>query len=581
MDLDKRVFRVVLASPSDVQDEREAANFVVESVNRQLRDAAFAAVLELSRWETDAYPGVHALGPQGLIDERLRIEHSDILVGVFWRRFGTPVGDANSGTEHEIRRAIEAWKVSGAPQVMLYFREVPEEPTTPEEAEQIQRVCKFKQGLSLTDKTLIWEYKDPSAFSNFLHEHLWRVVMQWLGPARPASGPLSFLRVSAYSKRVCARREGMTELMADLFLHCTFDGHTPPSHTPNLIVSLSTHLPITSRIRERGVTDVVLFEVGRPGTATVIPGVIAEPGSHELIFSGVRLTNIGAHETRIFQISNLRCDCTFLPIPVEGAVYPVFAFVMITGAAIENPQHIVASVRKGLEFEARRADNLGRLEENGFEASRSTNVNERRIATLRFTEGFMDAFKSRAPTLGRAWNMCEGDAVSTGESGPICPVFADGEDGINVAGLVHNGTRLRADFSGLPAGVRIFVSTRELGYNSRSHTHLLHWEGRASPGEAMMIGDVEVRELPVENGCTAATWEVMAPLDVIRFVDFAVFASYVADSGANLPVVGTGTVQGGFTPGSHSYAPNCWSSGATPFFYSRRRTLYNVLTVTQ
>jgi hypothetical protein len=68
MDLDKRVFRVVLASPSDVQDEREAANFVVESVNRQLRDAAFAAVLELSRWETDAYPGVHALGPQGLMN---------------------------------------------------------------------------------------------------------------------------------------------------------------------------------------------------------------------------------------------------------------------------------------------------------------------------------------------------------------------------------------------------------------------------------------------------------------------------------------------------------------------------------
>ncbi len=95
------------------------AEFVVSPVNRQLRDAGFAAFLDLSRWETDAYPGMHSLGPQGFIDEltryqRLRIENSDILVGVFWKRFDTPVGDADSGTEHEIRRAMEAWKVNGA-----------------------------------------------------------------------------------------------------------------------------------------------------------------------------------------------------------------------------------------------------------------------------------------------------------------------------------------------------------------------------------------------------------------------------------------------------------------------------------
>jgi hypothetical protein len=58
-----------------------------------------------------------------LIDDQLRIEECDILIGVFWKRFGTPVGDAESGTAHEIRRAIDTWNDRGTPQVMLYFRE--------------------------------------------------------------------------------------------------------------------------------------------------------------------------------------------------------------------------------------------------------------------------------------------------------------------------------------------------------------------------------------------------------------------------------------------------------------------------
>ena len=62
------------------------------------------------RWETDAYPGFHPEGPQGLIDAILRIEDCDILIGIFWKRFGTPVSDACSGTAHEFQRAYEAWQ---------------------------------------------------------------------------------------------------------------------------------------------------------------------------------------------------------------------------------------------------------------------------------------------------------------------------------------------------------------------------------------------------------------------------------------------------------------------------------------
>src|ERR1039458_7323164 len=120
------------------------------------------------------------------------------------------------------------------------------------------------------------------------------------------------------------------------------------------------------------------------------------------------------------------------------------------------------------------------------------------------TEGFVNAFKSRAPTLGRFWNTHEWSSASTGESGSRCAVFAADKGAVQVAGLADCGTCLQAAFSNLPAGGRIFVSAHQLGYGG--HARLL------SPGgEATVIGDVEAGELPIRNGSAMAIWEVVTP----------------------------------------------------------------------
>ena len=70
----KQILRIVLSSPENVKVEREIMESVIHELNhgiavdRNLR-------LELRRWETDAYPGFQAEGPQGLIDpiQRSRI----------------------------------------------------------------------------------------------------------------------------------------------------------------------------------------------------------------------------------------------------------------------------------------------------------------------------------------------------------------------------------------------------------------------------------------------------------------------------------------------------------------------------
>src|SRR5262245_46333996 len=104
--------RVVVASPGDVQPERDLMPRIVDEVNQGIGKAKQIA-LQLSRWETDSHPGFHPLGPQGLVDDVLAIEDCDLLVGIFWKKFGTPVPDAASGTEHEFLKAYRAWQLNG------------------------------------------------------------------------------------------------------------------------------------------------------------------------------------------------------------------------------------------------------------------------------------------------------------------------------------------------------------------------------------------------------------------------------------------------------------------------------------
>jgi Domain of unknown function (DUF4062) len=140
------VIRVVVVSPGDVAAEREAVVDLVDELNHRLA-RSLGCQLSLWRWETDARPGLHLEGPQGLIDERMEIDDADVVIGIFWKRFGTPTADAASGTEHELRKAWAAWRARGRPDVMVYFSQRPAAPATSAEAEQWQRVVKFREEL--------------------------------------------------------------------------------------------------------------------------------------------------------------------------------------------------------------------------------------------------------------------------------------------------------------------------------------------------------------------------------------------------------------------------------------------------
>lgn len=170
-----RILRIVAASPDDVRLERDVLWEVAEELNRGIA-AVFGLRLEITRWETDSVPGFHAQGPQGLIDASLRIEDCDLLVGIFWKRFGTPVVGADSGTEHEFKVAYKSWRATGKPQIMIYFNQKPYMPNSKADTEQQARVLEFRD--AFPGHGLWWKYKGKAEFEKAIRNHLTQFILR-------------------------------------------------------------------------------------------------------------------------------------------------------------------------------------------------------------------------------------------------------------------------------------------------------------------------------------------------------------------------------------------------------------------
>jgi len=182
----KNILRIVVASPSDVQAERDALPAVIDELNHGIARTQ-GLRLELARWETDSHPGFHAEGPQGLIDSILRIEDCDVFIGIFWKRFGTPTHGVQSGTEHEFRTAYEAWQRNRHPEIMVYFNQEPYTLTSKAEMEQCAQVLEFKE--VFPEEGLWWPYKGKDQFEDLVRKHLTNFIVWRFSKDKPQEPP--------------------------------------------------------------------------------------------------------------------------------------------------------------------------------------------------------------------------------------------------------------------------------------------------------------------------------------------------------------------------------------------------------
>lgn len=128
-------YRVLIASPSDLEEERRAATEAINEWNAQ-HAAAEAVVLLPVKWETHATPQT-GVRPQEAINNQL-VSNADLLVGMFWTKLGTDTGIAESGTVEGIDQFVSA----GRP-AMLYFSSRPIDPNRIDLKQQ-RRLRQFK-----------------------------------------------------------------------------------------------------------------------------------------------------------------------------------------------------------------------------------------------------------------------------------------------------------------------------------------------------------------------------------------------------------------------------------------------------
>ncbi len=167
--------RIFVASPGDVTDERKRLDEVIAHLRTHVA-APRGLDLELVRWETHIRPGV-AEDAQAVVNPQ--IGAYDLFIGIFWNRFGTPTGRAESGTREEFDQAYARWKRDpGSLEIWIYFSQQSFSFTTAAELEQKGKVLAFKKELEGVKGLLTWPYRDAADFETQVRGHLERFIAE-------------------------------------------------------------------------------------------------------------------------------------------------------------------------------------------------------------------------------------------------------------------------------------------------------------------------------------------------------------------------------------------------------------------
>jgi hypothetical protein len=165
--------RVFVASPGDVAEERAKLREIIEEVNRGMA-AVHKIVLRLVTWQSDSFPDIGE-DAQDVINRQ--IGEFDILLGIMWKRIGTPTKRFSSGTIEEFEQAYRMKKKYGRPHhILFYFKNAPFYLSAADEVDQFKKVLQFKE--RYRDLGLFWEYTTVDEFNKAVKGHLEKVIVK-------------------------------------------------------------------------------------------------------------------------------------------------------------------------------------------------------------------------------------------------------------------------------------------------------------------------------------------------------------------------------------------------------------------
>lgn len=160
MSYNAKVYKVFIASPDDVQKEREIVRAVLMKWNAINAETKHIVLLPVG-WDTHAAPETGRTAQEYINEEVL--DKCDILIGIFWTKLGSPTKIAQSGTVEEILRHVAERKLA-----MLYFssKEIPNNV----DLEQLKMIRDFKQ--EMRNKAFYGEFTNEYDLESKLYNHL-------------------------------------------------------------------------------------------------------------------------------------------------------------------------------------------------------------------------------------------------------------------------------------------------------------------------------------------------------------------------------------------------------------------------
>ena len=175
MPRNETILSVFVASPSDVSEERDRLDSIVNEINATLARRK-GVRLDLLRWERDTSPAFGA-DPQAVINDQ--IPPYDIFIGILWHTIGSPTERAESGTIEEFELAKARYDEDpNSVRLMLYFKGAAPLSLADINPDQYKRVVDFRSRVSEAGG-LYSEFTTADDFANQVRIDLTKYVLDW------------------------------------------------------------------------------------------------------------------------------------------------------------------------------------------------------------------------------------------------------------------------------------------------------------------------------------------------------------------------------------------------------------------
>jgi hypothetical protein len=166
-----KIYKIFLASPGDLPEERATLRSIAEEINAGCF-VATQRMLVVRGWE-DISPIEGR--PQAIINPD--VDDADLFIGCLYQKMGSPSGEGDkTGFEEEFDRARTRFKKAGKPHISLFFKRV-EAVRLVEPDDKLRAVLTFRQKLIEDHEFIFKEFTNVAEWRDLVHKLLLEIVL--------------------------------------------------------------------------------------------------------------------------------------------------------------------------------------------------------------------------------------------------------------------------------------------------------------------------------------------------------------------------------------------------------------------